>query len=119
MGTRLAVATAIAGVLFAAHTILSGAPVRVHVVMAIGIMVAFWAPALFVRRPKDAWVRVWPVLALAGFGVLALVLGEMLAVSKAEPFDGVVLFVVGVPAVLVLLTLHGFVVQRLSRRGTV
>jgi hypothetical protein len=119
MGIRVAVATTIAGVLFAVHTILSGAPMRVHVVAALGLIAGFWVPALFVRRPKDAWVRPWPVLALTCLGVLGLVVGEMIAVSKAELLDGVALFVVGVVAVLALLTLHGLVVHRVSRGGTV
>lgn len=119
MGTRIAVATMIAGVLFAVHTIASGAPLRVHVVIAVGLIAAFWVPALFVRRAKDAWVRPWPVLALTCLGMLALVAGEMLAVSKSELLDGAVLFVAGVPAVLVLLTLHGLLVHRVSRRGAV
>lgn len=112
-------ATAIAGVLFTVHTILSGAPMCVHVVMALGLVAAFWVPAMFVRRPKDAWVRPWPVLALTCLGVLALVVGEMITVSKAELLDGAALFVVGVPAVLALLTVHGLVVHRVSRGGTV
>lgn len=119
MGTRVVVATTIAGVLFAVHTIFSGAPMRVHVVMALGLVAAFVVPALFVGRPKDAWVRPWPVLALTCFGVLALVVGQMIAVSKTELLDGAVLFVGGVPFVLTLLTLHGLLVHRASRSGTV
>jgi hypothetical protein len=118
MGTRVAVATIIAGMLFAAHTLWSGAPMRVHVVTAVGLLVAFCVPALFVGRPKDA-VQPWPVLALTCLGVLALVVGEMLAVSKTEILDGVVLFVVGAPAVIALLLFHGVLVHRMSRRGTV
>jgi len=117
MGTRVAVATTIAGVLFAVHTMLSGAPMRVHVVTALGLVAAFFIPALFVARPRDA-VRPWPVLALSSLGVLALVAGQMIAVSKAELLDGAALFVVGVPGVLALLMFHGAVVHRVSRRGT-
>jgi len=119
MRTRIVVATTIAGVLFALHTVLSGAPMRVHVVLALGLMAAFWVPAMFVRRPKDAWVRPWPVLAITCLGTLGLVAGEMIAVHKAKLLDGAVLFVVGVPAVLLLLTGHGLVVHRVSRDGTV
>jgi hypothetical protein len=118
MGTRIAVATTIAGVLLTVHTIVSGAPIRVHVVTALGLVAAFWIPAMFVRRPKDAWVRPWPVLALTCLGVLALVVGEMIAVSKSELLDGAALFAGGVPFVLALLTVHGLVVHRLSRGGT-
>jgi len=119
MGTRIEVATTIAGALFTMHTILSGAPTRIHVVTTLDLVAAFWVPTLFVRRPKKTWVRPWPVLALTCRGVLALVVGEMIAVSKAELLDGAALFVVGVPAVLTLLTVHGFVVHRVSRGGTV
>jgi hypothetical protein len=118
MGTRVAVATTIAGVLFAVHAILSGAPLRVHLVTAVGLIAAFWVPALFVRGPKDPWVRPWPVLALTCLGVVAFVVGEMVAVSKAELVDAITLFVVGVPATLALLTVQGLFVHRVSRGRT-
>jgi amino acid transporter len=111
------VATTIAGVLFAVHTVVSGAALRVHLVTALGLVAAFWLPALFVRRPKDPWVQPWPVLAVTCLGVLAFAVGAVLTVPKAQILDAAVLFVVGVPAVLALLTLHGLVVQRVSPGG--
>lgn len=118
MGTRVVVATTIAGVLLAVHAIVSGAPMSVHVATGLGLVAAFFVPALFVARPKDA-VRLWPVLALSCLGVLALVAGEMIVVSKTELLDGAALFVVGVPATVALLMFHGTVVHHVSRRGAV
>ena len=115
MKVRVAVATAITGVLLAAYLMLSGAPPRVHFVAGAALVVAFWIPALLVDRPTDVWARRWRVLALVSLGVVTLDVGSTMTTGKKEFLDAPALFAVGIPAMIALLALHGLVVHRAAR----
>jgi hypothetical protein len=119
MKVRGAVATGIAGVLFGAYLLGSGAPTRVHAATAMGLILAFWAPAMLVRRPGDLWTRRWPLLGLVVLGVVTLDAGLSATVSKRELLDAPALFIVGVPAMAALLALHGAIVRRAGGRAAV
>ena len=120
---RLAVALSMAGGLFALYLSVSGAPPRVHLADAVGLVVLFVVPALLVRSPRDLSERWFPILALVLAGavlrsalnarVIAKVEFDMVSVLTALPF-----LVLG--AALLLLA-HGAIVARveLYREGAV
>ena len=91
MKVRIAVATAITGVLLAAYLMLSG------------------------DRPTDVWARRWRVLTLVSLGVVTLDVGSTRTTGKKEFLDAPALFAVGIPAMIALLALHGLVVHRAAR----
>jgi hypothetical protein len=119
MKVRAAVAIVIASLLFGAYLLSSGAPPRVHVATAAGLVLAFLVPAMVVGRPGDVWTRRWIVLGLVVFGVAALDVGLSATISKKELFDAPALFIVGVPAMAALLALHGAIVRRVARGAAV
>jgi hypothetical protein len=116
---RAAVATVIASLLFGAYLLISGAPPRVHTATAVGLVLAFFVPAMLVRRPGDIWARRWIVLGLVVFGVATLDVGLSATISQKELFDAPALFIVGVPAMATLLALHGVIVRRVAGRAAV
>ena len=119
MKVRAAVAMVIASLLFGAYLLGSGAPPRVHTATAVGLVLAFFVPAMLVGRPRDVWARRWTVLGLVVFGVAALDGGLSATMSKKELFDAPALFIVGVPAMAALLALHGAIVRRVAARAAV
>jgi hypothetical protein len=89
----VAVSTAVAVVIIVAAWTSTGAPARVHVVNTIGVIVAFWLPALFAGRLATLRQR-WP-LVLGGILVGTLVwdiLSASVIVKREFFMSGVVLY---------------------------
>ena len=105
------------GALLAAYLANSGAPPRVHAAVGTGLLIGFWLPALLVRRPSD--LRRRGVLSFVALGAVALAVGNMITVSKAEFPEALLLAIVSIPLLLALLLVHGSVVQRATRRRAV
>jgi hypothetical protein len=112
MKTRATVAVGLAALLFGCYLAISGAPPRVHAATGLGLAIAFGVPALFVDRPRDLWTHRWAVLATVLGGIAVLDLAMTATISKKEALDAPALFVAGIPAMLVLLAVHGLIVQR-------
>jgi hypothetical protein len=112
MRTKATIAVGLAALPFGCYLAISGAPPRVHAATGLGLATAFGLPALFVDRPRDLWNRRWAVLATVLGGILVLDLGMTATISKKEVLNAPVLFLAGVPAMLVLLAVHGLIVQR-------
>jgi hypothetical protein len=117
MKTRVAIATGIAAGLFAAYLASSGASVRVHVALGLGLLLGFWVPALFVRRPSD--LRRGRVLAAVILGAVALAVGSAITIAKGGLSTAVIQALASIPVLLALVAAHGFVVQRATRGSAV
>ena len=118
---RVLVPTVIAAVVVAAGWRLSGAPARVHMVEAVGVILAFWLPAQFISRP-DALLRKWP-LALCCIlgGTLVWDILTTLVIAKREFLMGAILLYPGAVVVfgsllLVSAALTAALDQGLTRR---
>lgn len=110
---RLLVAVTLAGGLFALYLRASGAPPRVHVAEAVGLLAAFVVPALLVGEPRDLFRRWLPVSALI---VVGTVLRTVLVAEVVGKFEFSLLPALAlVPFVAVLLLVHSVVVGLLTR----
>jgi hypothetical protein len=114
MRTRAIVATFSAGGLFAAYLASSSGPTRVHAAAGIGLLLGFWLPALLVDRPGN--VRRRGVLAVVILGAVAFGVGNSVTVAKAAFPEGAILALANIPLLVLLLAVHGCVVQRATRR---
>ena len=117
MTGRLLLATALFFVVLLIVTAPSGAPFRVHVAVAAGLLIAFWLPALVVRRPADVLARWYMIVPGILLGILVWDALSSVAIAKREFFTNAwITYPLGVVAILLLLLLHSMGVQLASRQ---
>ncbi|MDJ0760909.1 MAG: hypothetical protein QNJ19_16060 [Woeseiaceae bacterium] len=69
--SKVLIATILAGIAFSPVYLYSGAPLRVHLADALGLLIAFWIPALMIRSWEDLKRRALLFAAFVVFGTLA------------------------------------------------
>lgn len=104
-------------VVLGASWTLWGAPVRVHVVDATALLIAFWIPAQFITDPQ-AFLRRWPlVLCCSLAGTFLWDILATLVMVKRELFMGAILLYPGAIAAFGTLLLVSSAVTSALRRG--
>ena len=81
---RIATATAFAAIVFIPTVVYSGAPMRVHLVNAMGLALAFWLPALAIENYSFVKKHAWLLAAAVIVGTTAWHVGTSIVVAKYE-----------------------------------
>ena len=111
------VSTALYSVVFITSVVSTGAPLRVHIVDAIGLLIAFWLPAQFVGSPVTLRTRWLPVIGCILLGTFTWdVLSSLVIVKRPLFWEAALLYPAAVFSFSVLLLLHGVIIVMVRPR---
>jgi hypothetical protein len=95
----------------------SGAALRVHIVDALSLFVAFWIPAGFVRSLSDIRVKLKIILPIILLGILVWDLLSSVVITKREFFrEAHVVYPLGILTMMTLLVIHALTLEAFTRR---
>ena len=103
---------------FGLYLSLSGAPVRVHFVSALGLLVGFFIPAILVGNRKELKEKKNRIFGLITMSVITLSYLNLLVIGKAEFIAALIpMLTAGTIGLGALILIHTFVTELLTRKG--
>ena len=117
MKNNITSAIALSIACFAASVLLSGAPLRVHVVDALSLLIAFTIPAAHIAKTNDIKIKLKQIIVFWLSGTLVWFFATTLVVVKAEVelYRLALLLPSSFIGLIVFLSLHILILKAIKR----